>query len=86
MSSIKECAATFLREQGRLFDENVVNTLEEAEEFLEDYFVQVFPSLKEVRKFMDAEGFDVSGLSDEELKQECEVFENPTGDFFVVEA
>lgn len=86
MSTIKDCAVTFLKNQGRLFDENVVNTVEEAEEFLEECCVRVFSNIKEVRKFMDAEGFDVSELSDEELEQELEVFKNPSGDYFVVEA
>ena len=37
---IKECAAVFLRDQKRLFDEPVVFDVEEAEEFLEDCFAQ----------------------------------------------
>lgn len=86
MSTIKECAETFLKQQNKLFDENVVETVEEACEFLEDACTQVFSNIKEVRKYMDAEGFDVAGLSDEELKEELEVFQNPSGDFFVVEA
>lgn len=86
MSTIKDCAETFLKRQNKLFDENVVNTLEEACEFLEDAGVQIFSNIKDVRRYMDAEGFDVTGLSDEELKEELEVFQNPSGDFFVVEA
>lgn len=86
MSTIKDCAVTFLEKQGRLFDKNVVNNVEEAEEFLEECCVQVFRNIKEVRKFMDAEGFDMSELSDEEIEQELEVFKNPSGDYFVVEA
>lgn len=86
MSTIEDCAATFLKEQNKLFDENVVETIEEAIDFLEDACVQIFANIKEVREFMDAEGFDVSGLSNEELEEELEVFKNPSGDYFVVEA
>lgn len=86
MSTMKDCAATFLKNQHRLFDEDVVSTQEEAEEFLEDCCAQIFKNIKEVRKFMDMEGFDVSELSDAELEEELEVFKNPSGDYFVVEA
>ena len=42
---------TFLKNQGKLFDENVAETLEEAKEFLEDCMALVFPNIKEVRKY-----------------------------------
>ena len=32
----RECLETFLKDQSQLFDEPVAETLEEAEEFLED--------------------------------------------------
>ena len=32
----EECLKTFLKNQGQLFDESVAESLEEAEEFLED--------------------------------------------------
>ena len=32
----EECLKTFLKKQGRLFDEPVAGTMEEAEDFLED--------------------------------------------------
>ena len=66
---------TFLKNQGKLFDENVAETLEEAKEFLEDCMAVVVESLDEVRE-----------LSDEELKEELEVFEIPDGRYLVVEA
>lgn len=45
----KECVQTFLKEQGRLFDEPVAENAEEAEEFLEDCMAVVVRSLKGVR-------------------------------------
>ena len=42
MNEIDEmCAEVFLKEQGRLFDEPVAETVDEAMEFLEDCFAQV---------------------------------------------
>lgn len=77
---------TFLKNQGKLFDENVAETLEEAKEFLEDCMALVFQNIKEVRKYWEEEGMDVEELSDEELKEELEVFEIPDGRYLVVEA
>ena len=79
---LEECAEVFLKEQGKLFDE----TIEEAKEFLEDCFAQVFENISEVRAYLDEEGMDVSGVSDEELADELEVFAISDGRYFVVEA
>ena len=76
----------YLKEQGKLFDEPVAETLEEAKDFLEDCFAQVFDSIEEVREYLDEEGMDVSGMSDEELEDELEVFKLDDGHYFVVEA
>ena len=71
---LEECAEVFLKEQGKLFDEPVAETIEEAKEFLEDCFAQVFENISDVRAYLDEEGMDVSGVSDEELAGELEVF------------
>lgn len=83
---LEECAEVFLKEQRKLFDEPVVFDIEEAKEFLEDCFAQVFENIKEVRAYLEEEGMDVEGLSDEELAEELEVFALPEGRYFVVEA
>ncbi len=83
---LRLCAEVFLKEQSKLFDEPVVFDLEEAEEFLEDCFAQVFENIKEVREYLSEEGMDVEALSDEELSEELEVFKLPDGRYFVVEA
>ncbi len=83
---LEECAEVFLKEQGKLFDELVAETIEEAKEFLEDCFAQVFENISEVRAYLDEEGMDVSGVSDEELADELEVFAISDGRYFVVEA
>ena len=83
---LDKCAEVFLKEQGKLFDEPVAETLEEAKDFLEDCFAQVFDSIEEVREYLDEEGMDVSGMSDEELEDELEVYKLDDGHYFVVEA
>ena len=70
----EESIEVFLKEQGRLYDEPVAETVEEAEEFLEDCMAVEVKNIKEVRKYLDEAGADVSGMSDEELEEACEVF------------
>lgn len=81
----KECVETFLKEQGRLFDEPVAETYEEAEEFLEDSMAVVAGSLKEVKKYLDEIGADVEGMTLEEIREASEVFELPGGGYLIVE-
>ena len=81
----KECLQTFLRDQGRLFDEPVAETLEEAEEFLEDCMAQVVDSIKEVRDCLDESGMDIEGLSSKEIEEQAEVFALPNGQELIVE-
>lgn len=83
---LEECAKVFLKEQGKLFDEPVAETIEEAEAFLEDCFAQVFDSIQEVKEYMLDEGLDVEGMSLEEIEESLEVFKLPDGKYFVVEA
>lgn len=86
MNKADECAKVFLRDQKKLFDEPVVETIEEAVEFLEDCFCQEFDTIKEVREYLEDEGMDTSGLADDELEEELEVFKLEDGTYFVVEA
>ena len=81
----EESIATFLKEQSRLYDEPVAETLEEAEEFLEDCMAVEVESIREVREYLDEAGADVSGMSDEELEDACEVFALPSGSYLIVE-
>ena len=78
---VLEC---FLKNQRQLFAEDVAETPEEAEEFLNDCMAVVCKNLKEVRDYFD-EIADISGMSNEELLEAEEVFELPSGRFLVVE-
>lgn len=75
----------FLEHQLQLFPENVAESQEEAEEFLEDCMAVVCKNLKEVREYFDEAGMDAFGMSDEELLEASEVFAIPDGRFLVVE-
>lgn len=74
----------FLENQSQLFDEDVAETLEEAEEFLSDCMAVVCKNIHEVRDYFD-EIADIAGMSDEELLEQDEVFELPDGRYLVVE-
>lgn len=75
---------TFLKNQDQLFDEPVAETLEEADEFLEDSFAMVKKNLKEVKKYFK-ENLDASGMTDEDILEAAEVFALPDGRFLIVE-
>ena len=46
----EESILTFLKEQNRLYDEPVAETMEEAEEFLEDCMAVEVENIREVRE------------------------------------
>ena len=81
----EECLNVFLRDQGKLFDEPVAETPEEAEAFLEDCMAVVVDSLNEVREYFEESGADVEHMSDEELEDASEAFALPDGKYLIVE-
>ena len=76
----------FLENQKQLFPENVADTLEEAENFLEDCMAIVCKNKKEVKQYFEEEGVDLCGMSAEELLEQPEVFALPGGRYLIVEA
>ena len=81
----EECLKTFLRDQEKLFDEPVAETLEEAEAFLEDCMAVVLDSLEEVKEYLEESGADVDGMTLQEIEDASEVFVLPEGKYLVVE-
>lgn len=75
----------FLENQGQLFAESVADSVEEAEQFLEDCMAVVCKNLREVRQYLDEAGMDIAGMNDEELTEASEVFALPDGRFLIVE-
>lgn len=80
------CLKSFLEQQEQLFKEPVAETLEDAQEFLEDCMAVVCKNLKEVRTYFEDEGADIAGMSNEELAEASEVFALPDGRYLIVEA
>lgn len=81
----EEVLNTFLENQTQLFSEEVADSPETAEEFLEDCMAVVCKNLKEVRDYFDEVGTDIAGMSDDELLEQSEVFSLPSGRFLIVE-
>lgn len=82
----EECLLTFLKKQSQLFDEPVAETMEEAEEFLEDCMAVVCKNLKEVKAYFEDQGADIEGMSLRDLEEASEVFALPDGRYLIVEA
>lgn len=80
-----ECLMYFIEHQEQLLPERMVETPEEAEEFLEDCMAVVVKNIKEVRVYFEDEA-DITGMSNEELLEASEVFPLPSGRFLIVEA
>ena len=81
----EEVLNTFLENQTQLFSEEVADSPETAEEFLEDCMAVVCKNLMEVRDYFDEAGTDIAGMSDDELLEQSEVFSLPSGRFLIVE-
>lgn len=75
----------FLEHQQQLFSEDVAETPEEAEEFLEDCMAVVCQNLKDVKDYFDEAGMDIVGMNDEDILDASEVFALPGGRFLIVE-
>ncbi len=78
-------AKIFLDNQGKLFDEPVANTIEEAMEFLEDVMAVVVNDVDELRDYFEEAGIDAEDMSDEELLESLEVFKLDDGKILIVE-
>lgn len=75
----------FLEKQGQLFPKDVVETLEEAENFLEECMAVVVDSVQEVWDYFDAAGIDIENADGEEILEADEVFDIGDGRYLIVE-
>ena len=80
-----ECLVAFLEKQSQLFDEPVVENLEEAEAFLEDSMAVVLDTPDDVREYFEEIGMDVCEMTIEEILEASEVFVLPSGRYLIVE-
>ena len=75
----------FLEKQDQLFPEPVAESLEEAEDFLEECMAVVVSSVKEVWEFFEEEGVDMEDAGEEEILEADEVFEVGDGRYLIVQ-
>lgn len=80
--AVLEC---FLENQSQLFPEPVAETMEEAEDFLEECMAVVVNSVEEVLEFFEEEGIDTDGAVEDEILEADEVFEIGDGRYLIVE-
>ena len=80
--AVLEC---FLEKQTQLFPQPVAETLEEAENFLEECMAVVVNSVDEVIEFFEDEGIDMEGAMDDEILEADEVFDIGDGRYLIVE-
>ena len=78
---VLEC---FLENQLQLFPEKVAETLEEAEDFLEECMAVVVDSVEEVKEYFEEEGVDFDGAMDDEILSAEEVFDIGDGRYLIV--
>ena len=75
----------FLDNQLQLFPEEVADTLDEAESFLEEVMAVVVDSVEEVIEYFEEEGIDMDGADGEEILEASEVFDIGDGRYLIVE-
>ena len=68
-----------------LFPEEVAETMEEAENFLEECLAVVVDSVEEVIEFFEEEGIDMDGADGDEILEAAEVFDVGDGRYLIVE-
>lgn len=80
----KECIKVFLEEQSKLFDGIVAQTVNEARGVLGENLAVELDTLEEVKEYLDDAGMDITGMTDEEIISQSEVFSMPSGRFLVI--
>ena len=82
----KACLTYFLEHQNQLFPEDVAETMEEADAFLEDCMAVVCKNKNEVKIYFEESGADIAGMSQDEILSAQEVFAIGDGRYLIVEA
>ena len=75
----------FLNNQSQLFPEDVANSMEEAEAFLEECMAVVVDSAEDVIAYFEEEGIDMDGADEESILEASEVFDVGDGRYLIVE-
>lgn len=77
--------ACFLKKQRQLFPEDVAQTLEEAEAFLEECMAVVVNGVEEVWDYFEETGVDMEKAGGEDILEASEVFDVGDGRYLIVE-
>lgn len=80
----KEAIKKFLEYQTQLFEETMARTVGEARVVLEEHMAVELNTLEEVKEYLQENGMDIIGMSDEEIASSSEVFSLPSGRYLVV--
>ncbi len=80
--AVLEC---FLEKQGQLFPQPVAETLEEAEDFLEECMAVVVETVEEVLEYFEEEGIDTEEADESGILEADEVFEIGDGRYLIVQ-
>jgi len=75
----------FLENQEQLFSKVVMDTYEEAEDFLIDSMAVIVNSVKEVYEFFEETGIDMDGMDEDDILEASEVFDIGDGRYLIVE-
>lgn len=75
----------FLKQQLRLYPEEVASTIEEAEEFLEESCAAVADSPKDVMDYLEDVGVDTQGLNQKDILNMDEIIPIGDGRFLILE-
>jgi len=78
----KKVLDCFLKNQLKLFPEEVASTPEEADEFLEEMFAVVVKGKRAVRRYFEEAGVD---MTDGDIMDASEVFDVGDGRYLIVE-
>lgn len=80
----KEAVKKFLESQAQLFEETVARTVGETMVVLAEHMAVEVDTLEEVKEFLQENGMDIAGMSDEEIASSSEVFPLPSGRYLVI--
>lgn len=81
----EEVLQCFLDNQEQLFSKVVMDSYEEAEDFLIDSMAVIVNSVKEVYEFFEETGIDMDGMDEEDILEAAEVFDIGDGRYLIVE-
>lgn len=80
----KEAIKKFLEEQSQLYEKVIARTVGEARVVLAEHMAAELNTLEEVRGFLQENGMDIAGMSDEEIESQAEVFPLPSKRYLVI--